>query len=96
MEYKFHPLAEAEFSDSVEWYAERSEEAKANFINEVLLTARRICKIPEAYPKIAGVKRSALLKKFLFSLIYVVEKNEIYILSVFHHSRHSKVWRNRG
>ncbi|MGB1283905.1 MAG: type II toxin-antitoxin system RelE/ParE family toxin [Polaribacter sp.] len=95
MVYRFHPFAKAEFEDSIKWYKERNEKTKNNFIREVLDLSDFICKNPTTFPKINSIKRTASLRKFPFSIIYVVDTEGIFIISVFHHSRNPKIWKKR-
>ncbi|MGB0881110.1 MAG: type II toxin-antitoxin system RelE/ParE family toxin, partial [Polaribacter sp.] len=74
---------------------ERNEKTKNNFIREVLDLSDFICKNPTTFPKINSIKRTASLRKFPFSIIYVVDTEGIFIISVFHHSRNPKIWKKR-
>jgi len=95
MIYRFHSFAETEFTDSLEWYSLRNESAKNNFIREVLALTHLICKNPFAFPTIKGIKRRAPLNFFPFSIIYIVDEEGVFIISIFHHSRNPKIWKKR-
>ena len=88
----YQPQALLEYEHAILWYRERSKQASEIFelaINEKL---HEICTTPTLYRNTKKHFREALLKKYPFSIVYVIdEKNRaIVITSVFHNSRNPK------
>lgn len=54
MIYRFHPDAEKEFVDAVEFYESREQGLGLDFANEVRSAIRRIIKHPHAWPVLQG------------------------------------------
>ncbi len=81
-----------EYEDAVLWYRERSKQASEKFeiaINEKL---NEICSDPALYRNAEKYFREALLKKYPFSIVYVIDEIQkiIVITSIFHNSRNPK------
>ncbi|MEM1326358.1 MAG: type II toxin-antitoxin system RelE/ParE family toxin [Bacteroidota bacterium] len=50
---------------------------------------------PFQYQKILGEKRRAVIQKFKYSVIYLINNDEVFILAVIHGSRHPRKWKTR-
>jgi len=97
MAYKieFHPDAESEFWESVNWYEEEKEllgHVFANTIREALFVVQQK---PNLFPKVLGERRKATVRSFPFVIIYEVSYETIYILAIFHTHRDPKSWAER-
>jgi hypothetical protein len=53
-------------------------------------------RFPLAYPAVHGEARKAVLRRFPYALIYVVEGSDIVVLACYHHRRDPKGWRARA
>ena len=95
MKLIFHPLAKDEFKTSADWYKERSSEYEEKYVNSVFTIIERIINNPKLFQIIKGEKRAAKVDGFPFSVIYIVDFENIYVISVFHHSRSPNVWKKR-
>jgi len=95
MKLLFHPLAEKEFEISADWFRERSTIQEVRFIKNVLYTIELIIKNPYSYRKINENKRSAKVKGFPFSVIFIPDDDNIFIVSIFHNSRNPVIWEKR-
>jgi len=95
MKYLFHPHAKEEYILSADWYKERSPKLEKRFIQNTNKTIDFIVKTPELYRIIKGNKRTAKIKGFPFSVIYVLDLDNVFIISIFHHSRNPKIWKER-
>ena len=95
MKLLFHPLAKKEFEISADWYKKRSVKVEKRFIESVFRTIDFIIKNPKVVRKIRGEKRSARVNGFPFSILYIVDSDSVFIVSVFHHSRNPKSWETR-
>ena len=84
--------AEEEMQAAASYYEERLNGLGNRFLDEVLLTGRRIVEQPEAWPIISGRIRRCLLQRFPYGLLYRLEANRIYLLAVMHLRRNPNYW----
>ncbi len=88
----FHPKAEKEYLDSVEWYEDAMIELGQEFVDEIENTINRISTNPLLFPVKKFQLREAVVKKFPFVIVFEVKQkeNQVNILTVFHTSRNPK------
>ena len=88
--------AEDDYSDSLNWYAERSSEAARRFEEEFLDAIEAISANPYRYPWIDDRHRFCLLRHFPFQVIYrELPSSQLLIVAVAHTSRRPGYWRDR-
>jgi toxin ParE1/3/4 len=87
--------ATAELEEATTWYAERSWVASQHFVEAFLHATRSIANNPKRWPEIEAGVRRALLRKYPYSLIFVIHDEEAFVLSVMHQSREPGYWRDR-
>ena len=81
-------IAEKEFDESITWYEGKREGLGREFRARIEEYFQRIAGNPERFPKVRGeVRRAVVLGRFPFVVHFLVEKERIVILSVFHTSR---------
>lgn len=85
------PKAQLEILDAWEWYEDKQTGLGDRFKNEVARAVQLILKNPLHYP-LKGKFREIKIDVFPYLMIYQVDKREnvIFIISVFHMSRHPK------
>ena|ERR1700741_1197903 len=87
------PRAEIQLRQAYDWY----EEKRKGLGKEFLLSVESVFLIIEKKPLLFQTKykniRCALLPKFPYGVFYIVDKKKIVVLSVFHLSRHPKLWK---
>jgi plasmid stabilization system protein ParE len=92
----FNRLAIKDYREARDWYAERSEEVAARFVDAVDAVVQRILRVPESWPIVSGKYRRVQLDKFPHSLIYYERaKDDLRIVAVAHPSRRPGYWRRR-
>ncbi|MDP2208327.1 MAG: type II toxin-antitoxin system RelE/ParE family toxin [Bacteroidota bacterium] len=91
----FQPDAVEDLHDAFHWYEERRKGLGSEFVQAVDACISSIIKHPEAYPIVYKNFRRALIRKFPYSIFYVIEKDTIMVFACFHFSRHPKHWQNR-
>jgi plasmid stabilization system protein ParE len=64
-------------------------------VAEVRSATRSIEQYPEIAPIIEGGVRAKVLVRFPYSLMYVVEPHEVFIVAVAHHSKRPAYWADR-
>jgi plasmid stabilization system protein ParE len=89
------PEAKADADHAADFYAsaEPERDLDVEFLAEVRRVARLVGERPLAWTEIEPGVRRAVLRRFPYSLIYVVEPNEVLILAVAHQRRRD--WRER-
>lgn len=92
---RFHELASRELLDARDYYDDLVYRLGEKFVIEVERCLNVIKANPLAYPSIKQNVRKAVVIKFPFSILYRVEKNNIYILAVMHQKRKPKYWAER-
>lgn len=88
MRLNYHPEAEAEIVESVEYYRERSPELAARFLREFQAAIEPIERNPILWGVIRGDLRRCLLRRFPYGIYYRVHDQDNRILIVKHHHRH--------
>jgi plasmid stabilization system protein ParE len=80
-------VAEQEFDDSIAWYEREREGWGQVFRATIEQYFQRIANDPECFPEVRGEVRRAVVRRFPFVIHFLIEKERIVILSVFHTSR---------
>lgn len=92
---RFHEAADTELTEAILYYDAKALGLGDRFLAEVKAATLRI----EQYPEIAKVidldVRAKALTSFPYSLMYVVDPSEIFIVAVAHHSRRPAYWADR-
>ena len=88
--------AEQDFTESLCWYAERSQRAAAGFEAEFARALEVIAADPDRYPFCDDRHRYYLMKRYPFQVIYRrVSKEILLIVAVAHASRRPEYWLDR-
>ena len=95
MKSRFHEAADAELSEAVAYYDDKAAGLGDRFLAEVKAATRSIERYPEIAPIIEDGVRAKLLVQFPYSLLYVVEEHELYIVAVAHQSKRPVYWADR-
>ena len=90
------PEAEFDIQDAFEWYEQSSTGLGSEFIRAVDGCFALIGRNPLAYPKVYQEVRRALIRRFPYGVMYVVEDGWIIIIACFHVKRDPKQWQNRN
>ena len=95
MTLSFHPEAEAEFFEAIEYYEECREGLGHEFAVEVYSTLDRILCFPQAWPLLEGDVRRCLVRRFPFGVVYSHEPSGVFVLAVMHLHRDPDYWKHR-
>ena len=76
MNYLFHPEAEAEFVEAIEYYEECEEGLGYDFAVEVYSSIQRIVSYPQAWPVIDDEIRRSLVRGFLMAFFTQKKKKK--------------------
>ena len=89
-------VAEQEFDDAIAWYEGEREGLGQEFRATIEQYFQRIADNPELFPKIRGdVRRAVVLRRFPYVIHFLIEKDRVVIMSVFHTSREPEQLKNR-
>ena len=91
----FIPAAEKELFESAAYYEQKDIGLGAKFLNEVEEIIDLISKYPESGTLLNRYAHRVLLKRFQYSIVYRVYKDQIVILAVMHVKRKPNYWAKR-
>lgn len=95
MRFAFHPEAEAEFNEAIDYYEEIEPGLGLDFALEVDSTIQRAVALPKTWPIVDGKIRRSLVRRFPYGVLYSEETQGIYIVAVMHLHRRPDYWKHR-
>jgi plasmid stabilization system protein ParE len=95
MTFDFHPEAEAEFVESIDFYEKAEPSLGEEFSLEVRAAMRNILSYPNAWPTLAGDIHRCLVNRFPYGILYSIESERIHVLAVMHLHRRPGYWKQR-
>jgi plasmid stabilization system protein ParE len=95
MKFYFHPQAEAELNDAVEYYDLCEFGLGLEFAEEVYSTIERMLEYPSAGVEISQNARRSLVNRFPYGVIYQKESNRTRILAIANLHKKPNYWQNR-
>ena len=93
---RFTPEARLDILDARSWYEERAPGLGTEFARAVDVAAAAVLRFPQAFPEVHGPVRKAVMRRFPYSLLFVVEGEEITVLGCFHQRRDPQAWALRS
>ncbi|MGB3633164.1 MAG: type II toxin-antitoxin system RelE/ParE family toxin [Rubrobacteraceae bacterium] len=91
----FRPEADLEINAAAEWYEARGQGLAVEFLRVLDACIESIRRNPLLYPVVSGKMRRAVLRRFPYSVIYVVRDDEIVVIACFHGQRDPKRLQDR-
>jgi hypothetical protein len=95
MNYSFHPEAEMEFNQAIDYYENCAEGLGYDFAVEVYSAIERIIAYPKAWMILAEGVRRCMTRRFPYGVLYTEEPKNIFILAVMHLHRDPDYWNHR-
>jgi plasmid stabilization system protein ParE len=95
MTYSYHPHARKELDDAADYYDSIELRLGDEFLEEIDDCISRLLMSPLAWTKLHGSVRRCRTHRFPYSLIYDVEKEQVFIVAVMHSSREPNYWVDR-
>ncbi|MEX2476028.1 type II toxin-antitoxin system RelE/ParE family toxin [Marinobacter sp.] len=95
MDYSFHPAAEAELNEAIDYYELIQTGLGIDLAEEVEQAVARAVKFPQAWSFIRKPVRRSLVKRFPYGVLYVEQKSSIFVLAVMNLHREPDYWKNR-
>lgn len=95
MSFRFHPEAERELNEAVEYY-EDVESALGYVLSvEIYSAIQRAVAYPRAWPVLDGDVRRALVRRFPYGVLYSEEEDTLLVIAVMNLHREPGYWRER-
>ncbi len=95
MKYSFHPEAEVEFNQAIDYYENYAEGLGYDFAVEVYSAIERIVAYPKAWTTLTEDVRRCLTRRFPYGVLYTEEPESIFLLAVMHLHRDPDYWKHR-
>jgi plasmid stabilization system protein ParE len=89
------PEAETELAEAFDWYERRVPGLGVNFLTAVDVAVESILTNPFQYPLIYRSVHRALMRRFPYQVLFLVEQDLVIIIGVFHGARDPKRWQER-
>ncbi len=94
--YRVDAQAWRDVEEASDWYRERSPDASAAFLLEVIEAFEIISEAPQRWPEYLHETRRYVLQHFPFSVVYLDDPDEVLIVAVAHSKRRPEYWIRRG
>lgn len=91
----FHEEAAVEVNEGVAYYEERVPGLGLLFLAAVEEATEKVLANPEAFQLVGDELRHKAIRRFPFSLLYVIEPDRIRIIAVAHQKRRPGYWSHR-
>jgi plasmid stabilization system protein ParE len=88
--------ARADIAEAVAWLSERSPELPCRLREELDSVYAAVLDHPDMYPVVYRRFHRALLRKFPYSVFYVVEPAAVVVMGVVHQARDESTWKRRA
>jgi len=95
MKFKFHPEAEIELNQAIDYYEETKKHLGLEFASEVYATVHRIIEFPQAWQSMTSTTRRCLTNRFPFGVIYYIKDDVLIIVAVMHLKKKPNYWGTR-
>jgi len=95
MNYAFHPDAEVELNEAIEWYETRELGLGLDFATQIHAAVQRALAFPFAWQEMGSDIRRALVHRFPYGVLYVAEPEHLLSIAVMHLHRQPDYWRSR-
>jgi len=95
LNYSFHPDAENELNEAIDYYNKCQTGLGLEFAREVYSTIQNILLFPQAWTPLSANTRRCLTNRFPYGVIYQITADEIFIIAVMQLNREPGYWKNR-
>ena len=95
MDFVFHPEAEVDFLEAINYYEGCAQGLGLDFSLEVYTSIQLITQHPRAWTTHEGDIRRCLIHRFPFGILYSIENQSILILAVMNLRQEPGYWKSR-
>ena len=92
----FTQAARAELIAAQDWYESEVTGLGRRFRQAIDMLTKRMSENPRQFPTVFKNVRRALLRRFPYSLFFVVEDEALIVIACFHASRDPSQWQKRA
>lgn len=96
MKFSFHPAAEKELNDAVDYYNECQSGLGLEFAKEIYHTIQNILSYPNSWAPLSENTRRCLINRFPYGVIYQTISEGILIIAVMQLNREPEYWKDRA
>lgn len=96
MRLKFRPEARLDILEAQAWYEDRARGLGEEFTRSIDAAASGMLRFPHAFPQVHGEVRKAVLRRFPYSLLFLIDGEDIVVLGCFHQRRSPRTWIERN
>lgn len=89
------PEAETDLAAAFDWYEDKKPGLGEDFLREIKRVFERLAENPLACHILHRDVRRALVRRFPYKVIYLVESDRIEVIGVIHVKRHPDYWKGR-
>lgn len=95
MKPRFHEAADAELTEAVAYYDAKTAGLGDRFLVEIKAAVAYIERYPDIAPVIDLGVRAKVLVRFPYSVLYVADAIELFIVAIAHQNRRPRYWADR-
>ena len=95
MNSRFHPAAEQELNDAVDYYNRCHNGLGLQFAKEVDAAIHNILAFPRAWTPLSQNTRRCLVNRFPYGVICQIADEEVTMIAVMHLNREPGFWKDR-
>lgn len=95
MRFYFHPLADKELDEYVQYYEDCQGGLGLEFAEEVYAAIGRISEYPDAWSEMSKNTRRCLVNRFPYGVIFQVKAGMLRIIAVANLHRRPGYWKDR-
>lgn len=95
MKFQFHPAADAELDQAVEYYERCQSGLGLEFAEDVYAAIARVIEYPDLWSPISSNTRRCLVNRFPYGIIYRIKDDSIHIIAVANLHRRPNYWKKR-
>jgi plasmid stabilization system protein ParE len=89
------PEAELDLDDAFDWYESQDNGLGSEFVRSIDNCISLIGRNPLSYGIVYQEARRALVRRFPYSIIYLVENDTVFVIGCFHSKRDPNDWQER-
>jgi hypothetical protein len=93
--FSFHPEAEAELNQAIDYYEKIDQGLGYDFAVEVYTTIRRSLAFPQAWGTLEEDVRRSFVRRFPYAVLYSIEREGIFVIAVMNLHREPGYWKYR-
>lgn len=95
MKSAFHPEAQREFLEAIDYYNGAEPGLGLQFYAEIKAAIELVEAFPDMWAEIGGGIRRCLVRRFPYAILYSHEGEDIFIYAVMHTRRKPGYWQSR-